>query len=73
MMMEMKFTINIYTKILNTICSQYKRISKSVLIVKHVRFSGKRNNSNFTKVRLHKIWRTPFVYTTNMRLKVTNQ
>jgi hypothetical protein len=32
MMRKMKFAINMYTQTLNTICSQYKRISKSVLI-----------------------------------------
>jgi hypothetical protein len=32
-MMKIKFTINMYTQILNANCSQYKRRSKSVLII----------------------------------------
>jgi hypothetical protein len=31
--MKMKLTINMYAQILNIICSQYHRISKSILIV----------------------------------------
>jgi hypothetical protein len=34
-MMKM-FTINMHTQILNTVCSQYKGISKSVLILQNV-------------------------------------
>jgi hypothetical protein len=52
MKMKMKFAINVHTQILNTAYSQYKRISNSVLIIQDVRFCGKRNYSNFTKVRL---------------------
>jgi hypothetical protein len=43
-MMKMKFTINIYTEITNTISSQYKIISKSVLAVWDVSFPSQRNN-----------------------------
>jgi hypothetical protein len=32
-MLEMKFTVGRYTQVLNKTCSQYKRISKFVLIV----------------------------------------
>jgi hypothetical protein len=53
--MKIKFTINMYTHILDTICSQYKRISKPVLVVYNVRFPGKGNNSNFTKSGLTKV------------------
>jgi hypothetical protein len=55
--------------ILNTICSQYKGISKSVLIIQEFRLPGKRDDSNFTEIRLHKISRTPFTYTISIRLQ----
>jgi hypothetical protein len=50
--------------ILNTICSQYKGLSESVLVIQNVRLPGKRNGSNFMEIRLQKISRTPFMYTT---------
>jgi hypothetical protein len=50
MTMKIKFAINMYTQILNTISSQYNRVSKSVLIIQNVRFSGKRNYSNFAGI-----------------------
>jgi hypothetical protein len=52
---KMKFAINMRTQILNKICSQYKGISESVLIIQNVRFPGKRDDSDFTEIRLHKI------------------
>jgi hypothetical protein len=32
MTIKMKFALNMHTQIFNTVCSQYNRISKSVLI-----------------------------------------
>jgi hypothetical protein len=61
MTMKMKFAIIMHTQILNTICSQYERIFKSVLIIQNVCFSGKRIDSNFTEIRLHKICQTPVI------------
>jgi hypothetical protein len=63
MTMKMKFAIDMHTQILNTICSQCKRISKSVLIIQNVHFPGKRNDSNFTENRLHKICQTLIMFT----------
>jgi hypothetical protein len=40
MMMIMKFTVDMYTKILNTICSQRKTVSKSVLIATEKKLRG---------------------------------
>jgi hypothetical protein len=51
--------INIHIRILNTVWSQFKGTSKCVL-------PGKRDDSNFTGVRRHKICRTPFLYTNNI-------
>jgi hypothetical protein len=62
-MTKMKFAINMQTQILNRICSQYKGISKPVLIIQNVRLPGKRDDTNFTEIRLHKIGRTPYKYT----------
>jgi hypothetical protein len=64
--MKMKFTINMHAQILNTICSQYEGMSKSVLIIQYVCLQGKRDDSDFTGIRLHKICRTPIVYTVSI-------
>jgi hypothetical protein len=63
MTMEMTFAISMLTQILNTVCSQFKGISESVLTIQNVCLLGKRVDSNFTEIRLHKICRTPIVYT----------
>jgi hypothetical protein len=67
-MIKMKFTVNMHTQVLNAIISHNKNIFKSILITEHVRFPGKTNNSNFTKVKLHKICQTPIMQTINMWL-----
>jgi hypothetical protein len=41
MTMKMKFAINMHTQLFNIICSQYKGISKSVLIFQNVHLPGK--------------------------------
>jgi hypothetical protein len=48
---------------------QYKIFSKSLFIVWNVRFCGRRNNTNFTEIRLHKICRAPFMYTISISLQ----
>jgi hypothetical protein len=58
-MMKVNFSISMHTQILNTICLQYKRIHKSVLIAQSVHFPGKISNYNFSKIRLHETFRTP--------------
>jgi hypothetical protein len=47
--------MDMHIQILNTMCSQYARISESVLIAQNVRLPGKRAEFNFTEIRLHKI------------------
>jgi hypothetical protein len=64
---ENEVCINMHTQILNTICSQCKGFSESVLIIQNIRLPGKRDDS-ITEVRLQKIFRTPFLYTINIRL-----
>jgi hypothetical protein len=64
-MLKVKFKINIYSQILNGVCTKYDRISKFVLIAQGSNFPRKENNSNFAKVGLHKIYRAPFVYSIN--------
>jgi hypothetical protein len=64
---KINFAISRYTQILKKICSQYKRISKSVLIIQKVFFLVK-YNFNFTEIRLHKICWTPIMYTINVWL-----
>jgi hypothetical protein len=56
MMMKMKFALNMHTQILKKIRSQYKGVYKSVLIIQDVRLPGNRDDSNFTEIRLHKIY-----------------
>jgi hypothetical protein len=56
-----KVTVNEYTHILNTVTSQNMKMY-------HIRFHGKRNNPNFTSVKLRKIYRSPTMHTTNTRL-----
>jgi hypothetical protein len=50
--LKMRFEINIHTQILNTICSQYKGISESVLIIQNVSIPGTKDDSNFIKIKL---------------------
>jgi hypothetical protein len=48
---------------LNTICSQNKGTTKSVLINQKVRFPGKKDGTIFIEISLNKILLTPFMYT----------
>jgi hypothetical protein len=73
MMMKMKFTTNMYTQILNTISSEYKRISEPVLIFQSIRFSGKINNSNFIKLRFIKFSERHYVPNHYVTVKVNSQ
>jgi hypothetical protein len=57
-----------HTQILDKVCSQHKKSSKSLLIIENVLFPGKRNNSNFTETKLHKIGRKPIMYMINVWL-----
>jgi hypothetical protein len=68
MAMKTKFAIDMQAQILNTIYSQYKGISESLLLIQNVHLSGKRDFSNFTEMGLHKIFRIPFIYTINICL-----
>jgi hypothetical protein len=50
----MKFAINMHTQILNKISSKYKGISESVLIIQNILLPGKRDDFDFTELKLHK-------------------
>jgi hypothetical protein len=54
---KMKLGINMQTQSLDTTCPQYKGISESVLVIQNVCLLGKRVDSNFTKIRLHNVYR----------------
>jgi hypothetical protein len=69
MTMKIKFAVSMYTQIINTACSQCKRISKSVWIIGQVTFPGKGNNFNFTKAKLHKICRKLILNEINTQLR----
>lgn len=68
MMKKIKFTINKYTRIINTTTFLYKQISMGILIIKHVQFPSESNNFEFTKVKLHKISQAPGIYTISIWL-----
>jgi hypothetical protein len=73
MTMKTKFAISIHAQVLNTIYSQYKRMSESVVITQNVRLPGKRDFSNFTEIRLHKIFpNTVCVQNQYVTLEVNN-
>jgi hypothetical protein len=42
--MKMKFALNMHTQILDKICSQYKGVSETVLIIKYFCPSRKRDD-----------------------------
>jgi hypothetical protein len=46
-LMKMEFLINIFSQIIDTVSSQYRRITKSVLIIQYSRFPGKGSNSTY--------------------------
>jgi hypothetical protein len=56
-----KVAVSKYTQIHNTVISQNIKMQ-------HIRFYGKRSNSNFSKVKLRKIHRSPTMHTTNIQL-----
>jgi hypothetical protein len=60
--MKMKFAIDMNTQILNKICSRYEGISESVLIIQNVHLPGIRGYTDYTEIRLHKIFRTPHIH-----------
>jgi hypothetical protein len=53
MLTKMEFLINMYSKILDKISSQYKRIAKSVLIIQKSRFLENEITLNVAKFPLH--------------------
>jgi hypothetical protein len=53
MTMKMKFAINMHSQILNTISSQCKKISESVLIIQNLLLPGKKDDFNFSEITRH--------------------
>jgi hypothetical protein len=69
-LMEMKFSINKYSKVFYRVGPGYRGLAKFIIKISTlVGFPGERYNFSFTDVEFHAVISAPTLYRINVRLK----
>jgi hypothetical protein len=69
MVIKMKFSINKYSQIFNTVGPGYEGLAKSMNVDQYVSFPGEGYNFSFTDVEFHTITSALTLYRVNVRLQ----
>jgi hypothetical protein len=66
--MEMKYIINIYSKVLYRVGPNYKGLTKFIIVGQWVGFPGEEYNFNCTDVEFRTVSNEPTLYRVNVRM-----